>query len=369
MDETAQDILFNNDGCNFCSELLILLEKQKEPKRKDIQSLVSEIKKKGKGKKYDCIVGISGGVDSSYTLLKAVELGLRPLAVHLDNGWNSEQSQNNISKLINNLNVDLYTHVINWDEYKKLMKSYLKANVVDFDWLVDHAIIAINMKTAKKYGVEFILNGINLATEGMRLPKNWAWNLFDKKNLVSIAKLDGINSFLTYPTISVLEYVYLYKIKKIKLIPTLDYFDYDKNQATVELGKLGYRPYPQKHYESILTRFFQGYILPKKFGIDKRKMFFSTLIISGKMKRNEAIEELKKPTYSSESLLVSDIEYFLKKIDWDKKNFEEYINKPGIDHNYYGSEVKLYDIIFNKQSNLKKIFNIIKYFLGNNLKK
>jgi N-acetyl sugar amidotransferase len=365
MDSTASNIEFHNKGCNFCSNLINVFDGyEKLKKEKNISNLVSKIKEKSQGKKYNCIVGVSGGLDSSYTLLKAVELGLKPLAVHLDNSWNSELSQNNISNLVNNLNVDLYTHVIEWDEYKKLMKSYLHANVVDLELLTDHAVFAINFQLANKYGLKYILSGTNLATEGMCLPDNWAWNILDKNNILSIANSYNVKKFKTFPSISMLDYVYYYKFKKITWISTLDYLNYDKNLAIDELKKYGYKPYVYKHYESILTRFYQGYILPQKFQIDKRKMFFSTLIISGKMNREEAINELKKPTYPDRSLLASDMDYFLKKLDWSQKDLDDYINKPAVKHDYYCSDIDLYKILFEKNSNPKKVFKILKYYFN-----
>jgi N-acetyl sugar amidotransferase len=361
MDDSAIDIVFDKDGCNFCNELKTQFKKKS--KNKSINYLVSEIKRNGKGKKYDCLIGVSGGVDSSYVLLKAIELGLRPLVVHLDNGWNSELSQNNISCLIKHFNIDFLTHVIDWDEFKKLIKAYLKSNVVDLEILSDHAVYAINFKIAKKYKLKYILSGSNLATEGIRLPKNWCWNILDRENIKSIASADGINKFLTYPTMGVLDYVFYYKILKIKWIYTLDYLDYDKNVALNELKKYGYKPYPYKHYESILTRFYQGYILPQKFGIDKRKMFLSILISSGKIKREEAIFELTKPTYLEQSLLVSDMEFFLKKIEWTQQELDNYILRPSVEHLFYNSELKLHNIIFEKKNNIKKIINVFKYYM------
>ncbi len=367
MDTSSNDIKFYQVGCNFCSELIDTLDnfEFKDKKKKDeiLNNLIKDIKKKGKGKKYDCIVGVSGGIDSSYVLLKAIQYGLRPLAVHMDNGWNSETSQNNINVLIKNLGVDLYTHVIDWDEYKRLMYPFLDADVVDLELLMDNAMLAVNFRAAKKYNLEFILSGTNLSTEGMRMPKSWAWNKFDKKNIQSIAKTHGIKKFKTYPSIGNIEYVYYYKIKKIKWILTLDYLNYKKENALIELKEIGYKPYYYKHYESYLTRFYQGYLLPKKFGIDKRKLHFSTLIITGQMSREAALIELKKLPYPDQAMLETDTNYFLKKLNWTEDNLEDYLNRPRVEHDYYKSEVGLYNILFEKNSKLKKISNILKYFL------
>ena len=188
MDTTADDIIFDKFGvCNFCKDFE---KRQSELKnnKKDLSKLINQIKTQGEGKKYDCIIGVSGGVDSSFSLLKACELGLRPLAVHLDNGWNSELAQYNISKLIRNCKVDLFTHVINWKEYRKLQQAFFDANVMDVELLMDNAMLSVNYKMAKKYNIKFILSGTNTATEGFRIPSNWSWFKNDAKNIRSIVK-------------------------------------------------------------------------------------------------------------------------------------------------------------------------------------
>jgi len=193
MDATAQNITFDADGvCNFCSEFTNrhqeVIHEKPEHKREKLIQLIEKIKKKGNGKPYDCVIGVSGGVDSSWVLVRAVELGLRPLAVHMDNGWNSELAQNNISNLVNKLGVDLYTHVINWNEYKKLMQCFFDSDVVDVELLYDNAMLSVNWHQARKKNIKYILAGTNLATEGMPMPKNWNWFKYDKKNIKNIAR-------------------------------------------------------------------------------------------------------------------------------------------------------------------------------------
>jgi len=176
MDTTAEDIIFDEHGnCNFCEDFI---KKLKNPIKKvnlNLEEFVQKIKEDGKGKNYDCIVGVSGGVDSSYTLVKVKELGLRPLAVHMDNGWNSELAVSNIKNLIEKLDVELYTHVIDWSEYRQLMQSFFDADVIDVELLYDNAMLAVNYKLANRYGVKYILSGSNIATEGMKIPNNWNW--------------------------------------------------------------------------------------------------------------------------------------------------------------------------------------------------
>jgi 7-cyano-7-deazaguanine synthase in queuosine biosynthesis len=193
MDTTAEGITFDNDGnCNFCTKLLERFENDRVNPVANLEEFVQRVKRDGRGKKYDCIVGLSGGADSSYSIYLAKKSGLRVLAVHMDNGWNSELATNNIQTLISNMEVDLYTHVIDWQEYKQLMQSFFDADVIDIELLYDNAMLAVNYQLASKYGIKYILSGSNSSTEGMRMPKNWNWFKYDKKNIRSIAKKDSI---------------------------------------------------------------------------------------------------------------------------------------------------------------------------------
>ena len=274
MDTTASEIVFDENGnCNFCNTFLKKLDAQNTNKVELKNDLINKIKKDGRGKKYDCIIGVSGGVDSSYVLHLAKEEGLRILAVHMDNGWNSELATNNISNLVNELNIDLYTHVINWEEYRDMMESFFKANVIDIEILYDNSMTAVNFNLAKKYKTKYILSGQNLSTEGMQMPKSWNWLKLDAKNIKAIHKKYGTQKIKTFPLISTMQWIYCEYFKGIKWLPLLDYFEYNKNNALNLLeNKYGYKPYPYKHYESVFTRFYQGYILPNKFKVDKRKL-------------------------------------------------------------------------------------------------
>ena len=203
MDTTAQDIIFDKDGvCNFCSEFLerskSIIYKNSKQKQKSLEQVVGKLKEKGKGKPYDCVVGVSGGVDSSWVLVKAVEWGLKPLAVHMDNGWNSELAQNNIANLVKSLDVDLITHVIDWNEYRELMEAFFDANVIDVELLYDNAMLGVNYNVANKYGIRNILGGTNQATEGMSMPAEWNWFKLDKKNIKDIAKKKIMVSILHF---------------------------------------------------------------------------------------------------------------------------------------------------------------------------
>lgn len=354
MDTTAYDIIFNDQGiCNYCSNF-IDRKKKLEQSNNNINDLIQKIKRDGKNKRYDCIIGVSGGVDSSFSLIKACEYGLRPLAVHLDNGWNSELAQNNISNLIRECDVDLYTHVINWKEYRNLQNAFFKANVLDVELLMDNAMLSVNYQQANKYGVKYILSGTNTATEGFKIPENWSWFKNDAKNIKKIAKKFSKQKLKTFPYFGTFDFIYYEIIKKIKWVLFPDYFNYIKTDAIMELQKkVNYKQYPYKHYESVFTRFYQAYILPKKFNVDKRKLHLSNLVVSDQMIRDEALKILQNPTYSSIEDEKRDIKYFLKKMKWTEEDLVKYISAPEKNHSIYGTEKNLWNI-------LSKIYKFLK---------
>ena len=351
MDTDAIDITFDKQGiCNFCFDFLErsknILGQNSIVKEDRLDQLVQRIKNDGKNKSYDCIVGISGGVDSSWTLVEVKRLGLRPLAVHMDNGWNSELAQNNISNLLNTLKVDLYTHVINWEEYRNLMQAFFDADVIDIELLYDNACLAVNYQQAIKYGLKHILAGTNNATEGMKMPKKWNWFKYDKRNIKALAKRNGLKGFKTFPTIGTSEFVWNHFVKRIRWNSFLDYLNYNKFHALDELEKnYGYKRYVSKHYESIFTRFYQGYILPKKFGVDKRKIHLATLVVSQQISRDEALSMLEQTPYSSNVEIETDITYFLKKMRWSRKQLDEYLARPEILHSNYSTEKPIWDYL------------------------
>lgn len=355
MDESASDISFDDQGqCNYCTETLLKL-KNFQPENPDIlqekfEELISKIKQSGKGKSYDCIIGVSGGADSAYALYIAKINGLRPLAVHMDNGWNSELAVNNIENLVRKLNIDLYTHVINWQEYRALQQAFFDADVIDIELLYDNAMLAVNYQLAAKYGIKYILAGTNTTTEGMKMPKGWNWFKFDQTNIKAIAKKSFVK-LNSMPTISVLDYAWYRFVRGIQWLDFLDYLNYHKPTCLAELqDKIGYRPYPYKHYESIFTRFYQGYLLPQKFGVDKRRLHLSTIICSGQMTRVEAKELLAQSPYPDEDDLKSDIDYFLKKMKWSINDLSSYLSRPPQPHDNYSSEL----VVANQLNRLYK---------------
>ena len=285
MDASIPEIVFASDGvCNFCTEFLAHYPATPPGEVNDgkqLSAFFEQVKREGKGKEYDCIVGVSGGVDSSWVLYLAVQAGLRPLAVHMDNGWNSELAQQNIENLVNKLGVPLYTHVINWQEYKKFMQGFFDADVVDVELLYDNAMLAVNYRLAAKYNIRWILAGTNRATEGMRMPADWNWFKYDRKNIIALGKRAGAR-LDTFPALGVLGYVWFEYIRRVNWFSVLDLTEFSKADALTTLTeKVGYRPYPYKHYESIFTRFYQARLLPEKFGIDKRKVHLSNLVLNG----------------------------------------------------------------------------------------
>jgi len=360
MDTTAKDIVFDAQGiCNYCTEFLQrsshVVFKDPQVWGKKLDELVDRIKKCGQGKRYDCVVGVSGGVDSSWALVKAVESGLRPLAVHMDNGWDSELAQNNIANLVRKLGVDLYTHVIDWDEYRRLMQAFFDADVIDIELLYDNAMLAVDYAQAAKQGVKFILAGTNQATEGMCIPSNWNWFKMDKRNIKALAKRFQGMELKTFPAIGTLGFIWYEFISGNRWISFLDYMEYNKFEALRMLQKdFGYKPYPYKHYESIFTRFYQGYILPEKFGVDKRKVHFSTLILSGQMTREDALQALEHIPYPTVEELEQDKAYFLKKMGWTERQLAEYLKRPEKAHDAYLSERAFYSFCSNFY---KKIIN------------
>jgi N-acetyl sugar amidotransferase len=329
MDTTDPEIRFDAQGiCNHCLDYAIMVQQQilsGAEGRKKVQGLVEQIRRDGAQRDYDCIIGVSGGVDSTFVAYKVKELGLRPLAVHLDNGWDSELAVNNIEKVLKKLDIELYTHVIDWEEFKDLQLAFLKASTPDSEIPTDHAILSLLHHLADKIRVKYIITGWNLRTES-HLPPAWSQGQADWKYIKSVHKQFGKIKLNTYPHMNLLDYN-RYRFTH-KLVAILNYLNYVKKEAMAILEKeLGWIYYGGKHYESIYTRFFQGYILPNKFGYDKRKTHFSSLICSGEMTREEALSELRKEAYPVK-LQEADKEYLLKKFDLTEYEFDELMNLP-----------------------------------------
>jgi N-acetyl sugar amidotransferase len=331
MDTTDSHITFDDEGiCHHCSSLKSRQDAlgSLEERGRVLSGLVRQIQKYGKGKKYDCVIGISGGVDSTFVALKCRELGLRPLAVHFDNGWNSELSVMNIENTVKKLDIDLQTHVMDWEQFRDLQVAFLKSSTPDTEAPTDHGLRACLYDAALKHGIKHILVGTNVFTEGI-LPKEWSYGNGDWKYIQHIHRRFGDGSPLnSYPRYTMLKLAYIVGVKRIQRISILNYLDYNKNAALKEMKeKLDYREYAGKHYESIFTRFFQGYILPEKFNYDKRRAHYSVLIVSGQLMRDEALEKLEGPTYDPQ-LKEEDKEFVIKKLELSEADWKAIMDAP-----------------------------------------
>ena len=337
--------------CSHCmryDELLPTKKLEGKEGEKELKKIISKIRKSGKGKQYDCLIGISGGVDSSYLAYLVKKYGLRPLAIHLDNGWDSDLAVTNIKNLLDKLKIDLITKVLNWEEFKDLQIAFLKSSTSDGEIPTDHAIFATLWKTAAKYKIKYIISGLNYATESTRIP-DWSYGHYDWTYIKNVHQKYGTKKLKTFPRISLFYLAYVTFILKIKSISMLNYIDYDKESAIEKLkSELDWSPYEGKHHESIYTRFYQGYYLPKKFNIDKRYAHFSDLINSKQMTKSQALDDIKKPTYSEEKQL-EDLNYILKKLSFTKKEYEIILKSPNKSYRDY--------------KNISKYFKLIKIFV------
>jgi N-acetyl sugar amidotransferase len=331
MDTTDPEICFDENGvCNNCQRALYLMQ-SRLPLYKTgpykLERVVQEIQREGRNKPFDCVIGVSGGVDSTYVAHLSKKIGLRPLAVHFDNGWNSELAVSNIEKSLRALGIELSTFVMNWEEFRDLQLSFLKASVPDIEVPTDHAIAAVLFQTALKHNIRYVLTGTNLVTECV-LPRRWAYGFCDWKYIRSIHRMFGTASLRGYPHFSLGEYAYYFTVRGLKTISILNSVDYNKADARTVLERdLAWRDYGGKHHESIITRFLQTYILPRKFDIDKRRAHLSALIVSGQITRQEALMKLAEPSYD-ERLLAEDLLYVSKKFGLTEKAFDRIMRQP-----------------------------------------
>jgi N-acetyl sugar amidotransferase len=337
-------ITFDANGvCSYCLfyEKLEAQLKRGEEAEKELEQIVQKIKDAGAGKPYDCILGLSGGVDSTYLAYISKKLGLRPLGVHFDNGWNSELAVSNIEKIVTTLDIPFHTFVVDWDEFKDLQLSMLKASVVDIEMITDHAIITKLYDLALQHNIKYILSGNNVVTESI-LPACWIHNKKDHVNIQNIHKRFGEKPIRTFP---LFDYSRKLRVawRGIESITLLDYMPYEKKKVKKFITeKLGWRDYGGKHYESIFTRFYQGYILPHKFGIDKRRAHLSNLICSGQLSREEALAELAQPAYPEE-YFKQDYDFVLKKLNLSDQEFQRIMREPIHPHAYYGVETYFFE--------------------------
>ncbi len=348
MDTSDPYIRFDDQGnCNHCNSALELAGQIWFPDENGkgmLMRIIEKIKKEEKDKEFDCIIGLSGGVDSSYLAYIANKLGLRALVVHVDCGWNSELAVKNIENIVKTLNIELHTFVVNWEEMKDLQRAFFKASLPDQDIPQDHAIFSALYKFADENNIKYAFNGYNFATESI-LPDAWGYQAMDYRHLKSVHKHFGEKKLKEFPHVTFFQrYIYFNFIKKMKIINPLNYINYQKEEAiNILKNELGWQYYGEKHYESRFTKFFQSYYLPVKFNFDKRRAHLSSLIISGQITRIKALDKMKEISYSK-SEINSDLEYIAKKLDWSDQEFRRIISLPPDEHKNFASNKYLFDL-------------------------
>lgn len=334
MDNTDIGISFDEDGvCDHCKDFentMKLNSNIVNRNKKNLEEIIQKIKVDGKDKNFDCILGLSGGLDSSYLLHLAVkEFGLRPLVFHVDGGWNTEAAVHNINVMINKLELDLYTEVINWEEMKDFQLAFFKSGVPHLDIPQDHAFIATLYHFAYKNDIKYILNGGNISTEGVQYPMLWFYYGTDMLHINDIREKFGISKMDSYPFSSIYWHkIYLRYIKGIRVVKLLNDINYIKSDAVSLLEKeYNWKSFTQKHFESRFTKFLEGYWLPMRFGFDTRKAQYSSLILTGQMTRDEAIERLKIPAYDP-ATIEDEFNYIATKLGIKSEELRHYFTMP-----------------------------------------
>ena len=350
MDTTDTKITFDKDGvCDHCTTFYSDVRPNwhtDEYGRKQLETELERIRIDGKERDFDCIIGMSGGIDSSYlTHLAKCELNLRPLVFHVDAGWNSQIAVNNIERIVDGLGLDLYTEVINWSEMRDLQVAFFRAGVPHVDAPQDHAFFATMYHFAEKHNIKYILTGANYSTECVRNPIEWMYYQSDSIKLRDIHARFGKRPLKNFPVTSILRHkIYLPFVKKIRVARPLNYLPYTKNDAVELLEKeYGWQPYPQKHFESRFTRFYESYWLYERFGYDTRKVQFSSLILTGQMTREEALEKLQHPPYDEETI-QHDFEFIATKLALTTEELNSYMDLPHKTYRDYRSQESIYSV-------------------------
>ncbi len=349
MDTTDRDICFDELGrCNHCRDYFERIARRTyrgEESDRELQALVGRMKRAGRRREYDCVVGISGGIDSSYAAHVARQNGLRPLAVHMDNGWNSDTAVKNIKNLARILGIDYQSHVLDWEEFKDLQLSFLKASVPEIETPTDMAIPAALHQAAVEHGVKFIISGGNYATEGI-LPAAWHYNAKDVTFLKAIHERFGTRALKTFPTFGFEKEMYYKLVKGVRIVYLLNHVPYSKARAMKVLqDELGWQYYGGKHHESTITGFVHSYIHPKKFGIDYRKATLSTQICAGEVTREEALGALEEPPFREEQIAPQKA-YVAKKFGLSLEEFEEILARPARTHRDYPNDERFLEFTY-----------------------
>lgn len=345
MDTSDPDISFDGDGvCNWCREAQAELPRYTftpEQAQANLARIADEIRSRRRGD-YDCVLGLSGGVDSSYVAYLAASLGLKALCVHFDNGWNSERAVANIQKIIEVCKFDLFTYVIDWEEFKDIQRSFFKASVIDVELISDHAIFASMIRIAREHRIGSVLSGANYRTEH-GLPPSWVWLKSDLRNLKAIQRRFGNRKLKSFPTMGVAEYAAarLFGIGG-RIYRILDHMTFSKTEAMQLLEReFGWQYYGGKHYESRFTKFYQACYLPEKFGVDKRKSHLSCQIRIGEISRDDAVAELAHSPYDPQDR-ENDYEFVIKKLNFSRAEFDAIMHAPPVPHDAYPSSMPLF---------------------------
>ncbi len=348
MDTTDTVIVFDNDGvCDHCSNFDVNIQPNWHSDEKGYAELMKAaelIKKEGKGKDFDCIIGLSGGLDSSYTAYVAKEImGLRPLLFHVDAGWNTDQAVGNIEKLVDGLGLELYTEVINWEEMKDLQVAFLKSGIPDQDIPQDCAFFSGLYQFARKNKIKYVLTGGNFSTECCREPNEWgAYPGIDKTFIIDIHKKFGKRKLKSFPIIDVLVYkVFHHQVLGMKVFKPLNLVPYIKSEAEQLLqDKYGWQPFQHKHHESRFTRFYEDYWMPRKFGYEKRRAHFSSLIMTGQMTREQALERIARPELSDE-FMKNEFKYVANKLGLTEAELQQIFEQPNKTYRDYKNKLWL----------------------------
>lgn len=350
MDTTDAKIVFDEKGvCDHCNTFykeILPNWHTGESGKQELDRLVTAIKREGAGKDFDCIIGMSGGFDSTYLVyLAKVKLGLRPLIFHVDTGWHTPESIHNVQKIVSALSLELHTEVIDWEEMRDLQLAFFKAGVPHIDAPQDHACFATMYKFASDYDVKYILTGGNYSTECIRNPIAWMYYQSDSRQLLDIHRRFGTIPLKKFPLTNILWHkVYLPYVKRVQVVRPLDYIHYIKEEAVRFMEEnFGYLRYPQKHFESRFTRFYEGYWLYKKFGYDTRKVQFSSLILTGQMTRDEALVLLKEPPLD-EVTVKREFEAVAQKLDITVSELKRYMEIPNKSYHDYKSQEAIYRV-------------------------
>lgn len=347
MDTSDSNITFDERGwCDYCNNYYKKILPNWHPDERGerlIARRMEEIRRQGQGKDHDCLIGISGGVDSSYVTYVAKErFGLRPLLFHVDAGWNSQEAVNNVERLVDGLGVDLHTEVVDWLEMQDLQLAFFKAQVPHVDTPQDHAFFAGLYNFAAKYGFKYILTGANYSTECVREPLEWHYHATDLLQLKDIHRRFGRRPLRTFPMADVLTFkVYYRLVKGVRVVKPLNFVPYIKEDAMqFMVDRFGWQRYAHKHYESRFTRFYEGCWLPRKFGYDKRRAHFSSLILTKQLSREEALRRIAQPAYD-EQTMERDLEYVATKLDLSAAEFRALMNGPNKSYRDYRNRMTL----------------------------